>query len=854
MALPVSLLLRGLTNSPTTHQESKRSPVTIRQKKHATSPHVLSLRQQRSPEKILREKAVIAPKIEPATFNEFATEFFAHLDQSEKPEPVTESEHETLDFADIEDQLLENDLNESVSFLKRIQLPSLSILKRKEKQVGELETVIKEISIISEMIEEEVNEIETTVKRKLTKFHFPTMRLPKLRLPEMRFKTPQPLMALHPSLRGISVFVLLSFVFVLPLQAMNRVGNTTSIKNQLILGSEEALGAFEEAAAATARVDFSSAQQSFEEAGEILLQAENTLNELGAGVTTLISLIPSQGKTLKSGKALIELGRELSMSAERISEGFIAISNLADPSLGTKIEVLQQYLQSALPHVQLASESLSRIDPDSLPSSQRQAFTSLARTLPSIEEGLTSLDTFSDALNTILGNKEKRRYLFLFQNDAEIRPTGGFIGSFAEIDVQHGEIESITMPGGGSYDLQGSLTEFVAAPEPLQLVNARWEFHDANWSPDFKTSAEKLLWFHENAGGPTVDGVIAINAHWVSELLQLLGPIDMPEYGRTIDAENFLFETQNIVENEYDREENKPKQFLADLAPKLIERITKADETIFLPLLSQLSNGLANKDIQVYFRDAEIQKQMRDLGWTGEMKRTTGDYVMVVNANIGGQKTDAVIDETVTIDSEIMTNGRIQNTVSVTRQHRGIPGALFTGSNNVTYTRLYVPRGSTLLSVEGSVPPKDYQFEKTEEYFKEDNDLAFFNASATRSQDGTVIGEEYGKTVFGNWMQTRPGMSTTMTFTYELPWELYGLKKDNSLFGRVSTLLGLIPPTAHTITIDPQSGMYHRETLVNLRFPKSLNPLWSTDLIDEGTLRTTFSGSQAGFAAVLFDE
>src|SRR3989339_468312 len=96
--------------------------------------------------------------------------------------------------------------------------------------------------------------------------------------------------------------------------------------------------------------------------------------------------------------------------------------------------------------------------------------------------------------------------------------------------VLRGEIERINLPGDGSYNLQGALQLRVEAPKPLSLLNARWEFQDTNWFPDFKASAQKLLEFHASAGGPTVDGVIAVNARFVADLLNILGPVEMPSY------------------------------------------------------------------------------------------------------------------------------------------------------------------------------------------------------------------------------------------------------------------------------------------------------------------------------------
>jgi hypothetical protein len=403
---------------------------------------------------------------------------------------------------------------------------------------------------------------------------------------------------------------------------------------------------------------------------------------------------------------------------------------------------------------------------------------------------------FVDTLGTMLGAENKMRYLAVFQNNTELRPTGGFLGSFAEMDVQRGEVVRMFVPGGGTYDVQGQLQAFVAAPGPLQLLKARWEFQDANWFPDFPTSAKKLRWFYTEAGGPTTDGVVAVNATFVADLLRLLGPVEMPEYGRTFDAENFIFETQKIVELEYDRSENAPKEVIGDLAPILLKRIQEADVQTLLAVVDLVSRGLEEKDIQLNFREDDLQTAAEDFGWSGSLKQTNGDYLMVVNTNLGGGKTDGVIDQDIQVNVQVNDDGSSVNTVTVTKTHRGMKTALFTGNNNVDYLRLYVPRGSQLLSADGFEIPPDDLFD--------------------------------GKTVFGNWMQTASGEVETVTFKYLVPASIFTDQASQSWSDQIKHKLGLPELGEYTMLIQKQSGVVSRTTTVNVSLPDGLTPLWSS--------------------------
>jgi hypothetical protein len=437
---------------------------------------------------------------------------------------------------------------------------------------------------------------------------------------------------------------------------------------------------------------------------------------------------------------------------------------------------------------------------------------------------------FSDMAATVLGGDGAMRYLVLFQNNTELRATGGFLGSFAEIDVKDGVITKMDVPGGGSYDLQGSLKDYLVAPEPLRLLSARWEFQDANWFPDFPTTARQASDMYIAAGGPTVDGVIAINATYVSDLLALVGPIDMPEYGRTISDDNFLEETQKIVELEYDRNVNKPKAFIGDLAPRVLKRLMDGTPQDFFAVLDHVNRGLSSRDIQLYFQDDTLERRVLDLGWGGELKQTTGDYLMVVDTNLGGGKTDGVIEEQVDVLVKADDIGHLINTVTVSRTHHGEPGTLFTGANNVNYLRLYVPKGSELIASDGFNPPDVGLFELPEPTWLEDDDLLFSIESTTIDPlSGTTVYEEAGKTVFGNWIQTRPGTTSTVTFTYRLPFTLARFSETPNALARLKNAFGMTETEAYTLTLQKQSGVTKRNTQITFQLPAKWSTLWRSN-------------------------
>ncbi|MBI4437512.1 DUF4012 domain-containing protein [Candidatus Uhrbacteria bacterium] len=642
-----------------------------------------------------------------------------------------------------------------------------------------------------------------------------------LRMPTIRFE---------PSWqKAVASFVAFSFVFVLPLHAMNVVQDLRATKTELEQTGTEAATLLSDAARLAMARDGENAQAQFILSSDRFAAARETLADLGAGTRLLLAVLPFTQSSYKTGEALVRSGEELAIAGARLSEGYTAIEQEISPTPISRLNLLHAYAGSVLPHLEAAQEALAQVDPQAVPEDRAADVLTLTESVPKLIATIEAFESFYAMAGDLLGASGSKRYLIVFQNNTELRPTGGFIGSFAEIKVRDGVIEHMDVPGGGSYDLQGTLQENLMAPEPLQLLKARWEFQDGNWFPDFPTSARQLIQFYRDAGGPSVDGVLAVNATFVADLIGLLGPIDMPDYGRTITQENFIFEAQRVVELEYDRALNRPKAFIGDLAPLLMDRAAQKTSEDFLSSLDFVSEGLAQKDLQLYLTDEASQREGLARGWGGEIKQTDGDYLMVVDTNLGGGKTDGVIQETIDLTVRVQEDGTIVNTATISRTHLGIPGLLFTGVNNVDYLRVYVPKGSQLLDSEGFSPPDASLFERPPEDWDVDDDLAYAVLTQTVDpESGTVITQEHGKTVFGNWVQTRPGSTSTVTFSYQLPFTVDRLSAQR-IGASFKSLMGLPQMYDYTLQVQKQSGVIDRTTRVNMETPQGTNVLWTSD-------------------------
>lgn len=551
--------------------------------------------------------------------------------------------------------------------------------------------------------------------------------------------------------------------------------------------------------------------------------ARRSLGRVNGLAVSLASALPSTRETYDSIEALLEAGERASKAAEIVTQAIKQAFSEPVRYPDERLLTLIRGLDGAAPILDQAFVAMRRVYPDRLPPDIRDRVERIQSALSSGQSSIQELRSIAHLLVGAVGHEQARRYLVIFQNQTELRPTGGFMGSLAEVTLDRGEIKRLFVPGGGPYDLRSQLLARVSPPDPLRLVGSRWEFQDANWFPDFPESAQKIRWFWSKGGQSTVDGVIAVNATFVQKLLGVTGPIDMPEYGKTITADNFLLETQKTVELEYDKSENKPKKFIGDLMPKLIERLKSSKEADWFEVFGLAAEALRTKEIQVAFVNEDEQALADALGWSGRMGPVVGDGLAVIEANIAGQKTDGVIDEQVEHEAVIQMDGSIVDTVTLTRTHHGVRGELFRGANNVAYVRLYVPEGSELLTAEGFVPPDPGFIEATTTAESPDPDVQRLTVDEGRHASGADIQREFGRTVFGGWTQLSPGKTTQLRFTYRLPFTVFDLaEKIHGAQGSDDERRGV-----YLLSLTSQSGTPRRTIKTRVSAPPDWRQMWT---------------------------
>ena len=131
------------------------------------------------------------------------------------------------------------------------------------------------------------------------------------------------------------------------------------------------------------------------------------------------------------------------------------------------------------------------------------------------------------------------QYLIVFQNNAEIRSSGGFIGSYAVLKIDDFEIKNLSFNTNIlALDRQFSDQYFVKAPAPLAkfLKGKSWALRDSNYDASFPEAADDILSFYTRETGDRVDGIIALNAQVMIDLLKFTRLLleEKKEYGNSL--------------------------------------------------------------------------------------------------------------------------------------------------------------------------------------------------------------------------------------------------------------------------------------------------------------------------------
>lgn len=368
---------------------------------------------------------------------------------------------------------------------------------------------------------------------------------------------------------------------------------------------------------------------------------------------------------------------------------------------------------------------------------------------------LRATATFFSEAEDLLGGKTKKRYLVLFQNNMEIRPTGGFIGSFAIATLDKGRLIDLDIQD--VYSADGQLKGHVEPPLPIKayLGEGEWFLRDSNWSPNFPVSAQRAAWFIDKELGIGIDGVVGVDLEFAKKILAQTGPIKLADFDETITTDNLYEKAQFAAEGDFFPGSKGKKNFLTALSKALIFRITENSKEGMAPLLKPIIGIFEERHAALWTKNSRVNSVFREMGWDGSVGNVfcsqdadgancVPDYLQVVEANLGVNKANYFLEKDYSLDVSVEQN-KIIHRLSASYKNKS-QAAVWPGGDYKNYLRVFASKGSVFTKA------------------------ALVNETSGK-EDSLVIdaGFEEGKSVGGALVLIPSGETRRLTVVWETP-------------------------------------------------------------------------------------
>ncbi|MDD5527405.1 MAG: DUF4012 domain-containing protein [Patescibacteria group bacterium] len=402
----------------------------------------------------------------------------------------------------------------------------------------------------------------------------------------------------------------------------------------------------------------------------------------------------------------------------------------------------------------LALLNLDKVEADGLLAPFKAQINEAKNKLTDASNLLAEAAIVSQLAPEFFGYPSQSTFLVLFENNAELRPTGGFLGTYGILQTANGDV--VRFDSHDIYHMDQPMEALhllsIVPPDPIKkYLNKTWYMRDANWSPDWPTSAQQIIWFYNkennllppknqiNNFSGNFNGVIAITPEFVTSLLDLTGPI-------TINGEQFTKDNfTNLLEYKVEQDlasQNvsswQRKEIIGKILAEMKTKLFNLDYSLWPTALADLAGAVRQKYVLAYLPNDYREGLVQNLGAGGEIKTTAGDYFMLVDANMASLKTDSVMERKINYQVRQKSDGLYAD-LKITYHNSGV--ADWRTSDYKDYARIYLPAGSEIISAAGfSSPDKPY--------------------------------DESGKTVVAGLFYVRLGKSAELDISYKLPADL----------------------------------------------------------------------------------
>ncbi len=568
----------------------------------------------------------------------------------------------------------------------------------------------------------------------------------------------------------IVVVALSSLALILPIQ-------------KVLADAQKTQQQVEAMVAAVKKQDIELASQELQKTREDLTKTQKSLNSLSfLKFIPLVNIYYNDAKHLaKAGFYGLDAAEILIDSVKPYADvlGLKGQGSFVGGTASQRIQTAVATMGKITPHiddivssVSLAKEEVDKVNPNHYPPilGGAKIRNTLTEVRLFVDQGVSLVNEarpLIKILPSLLGEPKEKKYLVLFQNDKELRPTGGFITAYAVFRIDKGVIH--VDRSDDIYTLDNGILGKPKAPEPILKYLPKvplFNLRDSNLSPDFIESMNTFNSLYKKANGYVdVDGIIAIDTHVLTSTIKILddevyagGIRFTSKNDQRCDCPQVIYELESLISTPRSLDlritslataQAQRKDMIGVLLYAIMDKALKSSPKLYWgPLFQDLLTQANQKHILFYLYNKDAQKGVESLNAAGRIKSYDGDYLHINQANFGGAKSNLFVQEEVSQNIEVKSDRTILKTLTINYKNPHPPSDCNLERGNLcinavlrNWFRIYVPKGSELINSQGS-------------------------------EVKIISYEELGKTVFEGFLTVRPKGAATLSLTYRLPFKL----------------------------------------------------------------------------------
>lgn len=446
-------------------------------------------------------------------------------------------------------------------------------------------------------------------------------------------------------------------------------------------------------------------------------------------------------------------------SARSTVEGIRALYQGLKAVTGELTESPQEYFNQAQVELAKADDNLARAEAlienkefiKKMPQILKIRVDSLAEKLLLYRDLVKKGRAASFLLPQIVALDGSKNYLILLQNNMELRPAGGFIGSYATVSFEGGKLKKLDV--NDIYAIDGQLKLHVEPPREIKedLGQKGWFLRDSNWEPDFPTSARQAEWFFTKETGERVEGVLALDISAMESLLTVVGGLDLPDYDGKITAENLFEKAISHAEQGFFPGSQAKKTFLTALTNQFLNKVFFLPHQNWPGIVTALGQALEGKHLSIYLDDPKLFSYLLSQNWTNALPRASDvkerpfpDFLAPVEANLGANKANYYLDRSYNLETVIGKEGEIRHRLRISYTNRS-PSDTFPAGKYKNRMRIYLPFGAKLIRA------------------------LWGETDVTKNVSSFV---DYGRSGYSMLLELQPKEAKTLILDYEVPGKL----------------------------------------------------------------------------------